>query len=257
MAIENAILASAVDYINSWRVAYNAENERFPLLMTETGNEEDRPCARYFCQAVRQMTEAWTISCLSNRPVALLSRSDLGHDEASVELPAELGRHSEDWKRLVGDRELLALDQPGEQVAVWVKSFGSIQYFLRTVNSVAMSTFQTGQAQWATGDHLLFFLRVEEIVNFYWEELKDWPSKDPEFMAKLFDCRAANDDPRGPIWIRGWLLGVFKLVNLMRQRGSAVIKNFGYIQNQIVTEHMVESLKRLRDFFGFSPGVFE
>jgi hypothetical protein len=76
-------------------------------------------------------------------------------------------------------------------------------------------------------------------------------------MAELFECQAVNDDPRGPIWIRGWLLGVFKLVNLMRQRGSDVMENFEYIQNQIVTEHMVESLKRLRDFFGFSPAVFE
>jgi hypothetical protein len=253
--IENVILVTAVNYINGYKKAYNAENDRSPLPMTEIGNEEDRPYARYFCGAVQQMTEAWTISYLSNRPVGLLSRTDLGHDEVSVELAAELTRHSTDWERLVGDPELLAQAESEEQITRWVKSFGSVQYFLKTANLVAMASFQKGEAQWATGDHLLFFLRVEEIVNFYWDGLKDWPSTEPRFMAKLFENR--RDDPRGPIWIRGWLLKVFKLVNLMRRPGSEVMEKFEDIQNQIVTDQMVESLKRLRDFFGFLPTVFE
>jgi hypothetical protein len=257
LPIEEAILSSAVGYVNDWKAAFKAENERTVLHMTQIGDEEDRRYTRYFCEAVRQMTEAWTINYLSNHPVCLLSRTDLGRDEMSVELAAELERHSEDWELLVGDPELLRLDQPEEQVAEWVRSFGCLQYFLKMANLVAMGTFQKGEAHWGTGDHLLFFLRVEEIVNFYWGTLKDWQSTEPKFMTKLFESLTTRDDPRGPLWIRGWLLKVFKLVNLIRQPGSEVMENFGEIQNQIITPQMVESLKRLRDFFGFSHRVFE
>jgi hypothetical protein len=128
-----------------------------------------------------------------------------------------------------------------------IASLGPVRQYFVVADEVAKATFEKGESLWATGDQLLFFLRIDELLRFYLSGvLVNWSEEYPHFMWALFEGRE-------PIYLRAWLLKVCTAVSRL---GSEVV-DFEMIRKWIVTEEHLQALKRLLDLFGFKQDILE
>jgi hypothetical protein len=230
--ITAAVLCAATDCISSWRVGSGK-----PAV---TLAPDDWTFCGYFCDAVLRVTEALFCDHLSARPVPLLGRD---RAEVEAELQDVLGRR----ERPCSFAGPLAKDE------CLAEALGPIRCFLTSANEIAQYSFEHGEDVWGTGDQLMFFLRIEELLNFYLtkgSQLAEWSLTHPSLMVSIFPN---TDDPRGPIYIRAWLLNIVDTVHKWRNGDPALVGPLGEMGYLIFTEERLSALVRLADFFLLMP----
>jgi hypothetical protein len=245
-----AIVHATLDYVNEWKVRFNAASPGASQGLCQP-MKEDQPLCQYFVDAVDQLTFAFVMHRLSNCPNPIVTKSPKGPTDLTKALETHLARASK-YQPFFGCS--IEDAESDTEVEVLMELHPDLRFLVRKAAAAARASFEVGDHVFGIGDWIIFFIELEKrmlpvftgvVAQQAMTENHDW--------ARIMMCALFSGEE--PIHLRGWLCQAAMVVRVIKSVKNPLLDDLDEIGHPI-SDAIVKAFENLADWFGFEASSF-